>query len=313
MSLEKLKEVLEGDNQACPRPMLAGALGEKDLENIQFPMLASYKVDGYRCVFWRGKAYTRAGKLHPNRKVQELAKFVDFPLDGELIVPGLPFNQAGGLLRRADYDGPFELLVFDYLQEELPAQDRFQVLKVVQSRWPDNIKLLGQTWLENVDQLKGFENQALELGFEGVVLRKPGAKYKHGRGTLKDQIMLKLKRFRSAEAKVLGVEPRMYNSNQAETTPLGYTERSTAKDGLIPTNVLGKFHVIGVNGPFKGVEFSIGNFDGLSDEDKISLLANPPIGEVVTYKYFPQAILDKPRHPVFLNFRPGWDLGKEGE
>lgn len=294
--------------EQVPRPMLASALEEKDLASIQWPMLGSYKVDGYRCHLHNGKAYARSGKLHPCRAVQKWASQITYPLDGELIVPGKDFNEAGGLLRRAEYSGPFEFLIFDLMQDGLKAQERFQFLISVQASLPSNCKLLSQVWLENLDQLKGFENEALELGFEGIVLRKPGALYKHGRGTLRDQIMLKLKRFKTAEARVLSVEPRMYNSNEAEQSPLGYTERSSAKAGLVPTNVLGKLNVVGLNGQFKGVHFSIGNFDGLTDDEKIQLLARPPLDQVLTYKYFPQGLLDRPRHPVFLGWRPTWDL-----
>ena len=105
----------------------------------------------------------------------------------------------------------------------------------------------------------------------------------------------------------------MHNLNEAELTPLGYIERSTAQDGLVETNVLGKLHVQGLNGPYKGVHFDIGNFDGLSDQDKEELLATPPLGKVLTYKFFPTGALNKPRHPVFLRWRETFDMEEENE
>ena len=59
------KLLAERSAEPCPRPMLAGALGEGDLSKVSWPMLASYKIDGYRCLVWKGKAYARSGKLHP--------------------------------------------------------------------------------------------------------------------------------------------------------------------------------------------------------------------------------------------------------
>lgn len=306
-SLDIFKEALKA-SPSCPRPMLATALDDKTLEQVAWPMLGSYKVDGYRCQLKDGVAYARSGKPHPCKAVQAWAKTIPYPLDGELIVPGVSFNQAGGLLRRADYSGPFKFLIFDLVQDGLKAQERFQFLQSIQSSLPTNCKLLSQVWLSSLQEALDFESEALTLGFEGIVLRKPGALYKHGRGTLRDQTMLKLKRFKTAEAKVLSVEPRMFNSNTAQQTPLGYTERSTAKDGLLETNVLGKLNCVGLTEPFKDIHFSIGNFDGLTDQDKIQLLAEPPIGAICTFKYFPEGILDKPRHPVWLAWRPDWDI-----
>lgn len=311
--LDDLLASQEAEPPAPPRPMLASALTDSSLEQVRWPKLVSFKVDGYRCQLKDGRAYARSGKLHPCKAVQEWAKQFNLPLDGELVVPGQDFNKAGGLLRRADYTGPFEFLIFDLVQDGLKAQERYQLLQHSQASWPSNCKLLTQWWVEDKEALLKLENQALQMGFEGLVLREPGALYKHGRGTLKDQIMLKLKRFRTAEARVLGVEPRKFNSNPAQRTPLGYTERSTEASGLLETNVLGKLHCIGLNGPFAGAKFSIGNFDGLTDQDKIQLLAEPPINKILTYKYFPEGVLDRPRHPVFLGWRPEWDLPLEAE
>lgn len=306
--LDELLGAQQAEPPAPPRPMLASALSEATLDQVRWPKLVSFKVDGYRCQLRDGRAYARSGKLHPCKAVQEWAKQFSLPLDGELIVPGKAFNEAGGLLRRADYSGPFEFLVFDLVQDGLKAQERYQFLQHAQVYWPSNTKLLTQWWTESKEGLLSLENLALQYDFEGLVLREPGALYKHGRGTLKDQIMLKLKRFKTAEAKVWAVEPRKFNSNPAQLTPLGYTERSTEASGMLETNVLGKLHCIGLNGPFAGAKFSIGNFDGLTDQDKIQLLAEPPLNRVLTYKYFPEGVLNRPRHPVFLGWRPEWDL-----
>jgi DNA ligase-1 len=38
------------------------------------------------------------------------------------------------------------------------------------------------------------------------------------------------------------------------------------------------------------------------------LWEKPPIGRVVKYKHFPYGADEKPRHPVFLGFRPEEDM-----
>lgn len=311
-SMEEWLDKRLGREEFCspPRPMLAGDL-DGSFAQVKWPKLASAKIDGYRCLIWNRKAWTRSGKLHPCRALQAWAEQIPWNLDGELIVPGEDFATGGGKLRRADYQGPWLYLVFDLLQDGLNAQERYTWLRQIEKEFPPSFQLLPQIWLEDTKSAEALESEVLQVGFEGLCLRDPWAKYKHGRGTLKDQALLKLKRFKTAEAKVLGVEPRMHNLNEAELSPLGYTERSTAKEGLVETQVLGKLHCLGLNGPFQGREFSIGTFDGLSDWDKTELLANPPVGQICTFKYFPQGLKDKPRHPVWLCWRPDWDL--EGE
>ena len=298
------------------KPMLAGRV-EKDTD-LRWPKLGSLKIDGYRAVYSGGEFFARSGKLHQAPAIRALAQELKkrgLPdgLDGELTIPGKGFNEAGGLLRREDYTGPIFYQVFDLMHPGLKAQERFLLLASLADKFPENVKVLDQVWLKSLEEMRSFENDALAAGAEGIVLRDPGALYKHGRGTPKDQIMIKIKRFRSAEALVLSVEPRMHNTNPEELSPLGYTERSTAKEGLEETDILGKMNVIGLNGPWKNVHFSIGNFDGLTDEEKRYYLKNPPLKEVVTFKYFPEGALDRPRHPVFIGFRPDVDLPPEEE
>lgn len=297
---------------SLPRPMLACAIEESFFPSLRFPFLASPKIDGYRAINVASTAISRSGKRHPCDAVQAAFKSLppDLFLDGELTIPGLDFNTAGGLLRRADYSGSFQFSIFDIAGEpfaSLPFANRLEILKGLAESLPPWAKILRQEWIENSQQLLAFEQECLQLGYEGVCLRAPYAKYKHGRGTLRDQTLLKLKRFSSAEAEILSVEPRYENQNPQDFSPLGYSERSTCAENLVPTNVLGTLHVRGINGVYSGVEFSIGTFLGLSEWDKIQLLKNPPIGQICSYKFFLHDAKDAPRHPVFIGFRPDFD------
>ena len=266
-----LEEKLKSLPQIPGRPMLAGRV-ERDTD-LRWPKLGSLKIDGYRAVYSQGEFFARSGKIFNCPAIRALAKELQkrgLPdgLDGELTIPGEGFNEAGGLLRREDYSGPLFYQVFDLMHPGLKAQERFLLLASLADKLPENVKVLDQVWLKNLEEMQSFENDALAAGAEGIVLRDPGALYKHGRGTSKDQVMIKIKRFKSAEALVLGVSPRMHNNNLEEISPLGYTERSSAKEGLEETDILGRLDVIGLNGVWKNVHFSIGNFDGLTDEEK---------------------------------------------
>jgi DNA ligase 1 len=70
--------------------MLSGKC-PKDLTGIKYPILASPKLDGIRCIMINGVAMSRTLKPIPNLYVQERLKNLPNGLDGELIV-GNPTN-----------------------------------------------------------------------------------------------------------------------------------------------------------------------------------------------------------------------------
>lgn len=318
-----------------PRPMLAERIVDERGEmkdGLRFPLYASFKLDGYRCLIWQGRAWTRAGKLHQCQAVQTFASKVwhkasemfgpisdSWALDGELMIPGANFNTAGGLLRRADYTGPFSYIVYDIAGTGMNFRTRMEsALWMWQDAFKDSalpIRFLRHYWIEDMTQLLGLEKQALEAGYEGLCTRAPYGMYKSGRGTWKDQVLCKLKRWHNAEAQVTGVLPRMENLEEGTTNAWGLTERGKKKDFLEPTDVLGSLDVVGLNGKWKGATFSIGTFLGLTDEDKAQLWREREdlIGKVVTYKFLPIGDEEnaRPRHPVFLGFRPDWDFERE--
>lgn len=318
-----------------PRPMLASNLVEQGvsrLGELKYPCYASFKIDGYRCLVWHGRAWTRSGKEHVAPVVRRLAKDLDqmlglgeWALDGELIVPGEDFNQAGGRLRRLDYNGPLRYVIYDLVAPGLGFRTRLDIMKHLQGQMEEEarkdpakylpVRWLKHWWVEGEEELLALEQAALEHGDEGLCTRAPYAEYKHKRGTLRDQCLLKLKRWDQAEAKVLRVLPRMENLNPQEEQAWGLVKRSSAQEGLVETDALGALEVVGINGPWAGVEFKVGTFLGLTDEDKREAWRERQslVGEVLTYKWLPIGSQDRPRHPVFLGWRPDWDMDSEGK
>lgn len=321
---------VEQDLTNLPRPMLASNLVEQGvsrLRELKYPCYASFKIDGYRCLVWHGRAWTRSGKEHQAPVVRKLAKTLegilklgDWALDGELVVPGQDFNQAGGKLRRLDYNGPIRYIIYDLVAPGLGFRTRYEVLKRMmglleeQARADEDLHipctLLKHWWVENEEELLELEQEALAQGQEGLCTRDPYSEYKHKRGTLKDQCLLKLKRWSQGEARIERVLPRMKNLNPQEEQAWGLTKRSSAQDGLVETDCLGVLQVQGLNEDWAEIRFDIGTFLGLSDEDKRELWRKRDslIGQVITYKWLPIGSQDKPRHPVFLGFRPDWDM-----
>src|SRR5688572_14503491 len=111
------------------KPMLAATI--KDIKELTFPLLASPKLDGIRCVILNGKAVTRNLKPIPNdfiRNFLESHPELD-GLDGELMLNdppapkkieieegegGLDFNHVQSAVMSSDGEPDFYYAVFDY-------------------------------------------------------------------------------------------------------------------------------------------------------------------------------------------------------
>ena len=136
------------------------------------------------------------------------------------------------------------------------------------------------------------------------MLRDPMGTYKFGRSTVRDNILLKVKRFLDDEAVVIDIEEKMHNENEAQKDAFGRTKRSSSILGLVGANTTGTLIVENKEGQV----FGIGS--GLNDlmRDEIWNNKEKYLGCLVKYKYFPQGVKELPRHPVFLGFRDEDDL-----
>jgi DNA ligase-1 len=147
----------------------------------------------------------------------------------------------------------------------------------------------------------------LNKGFEGTIVRDPDGRYKFGRSTMREGLLLKIKRFNDAEAVVVGVEELMHNGNEATLDRLGHSKRSSHKGNKMASGKLGALVVENVvNG--KRVRFKVGT--GFKDNERKQLWSdrNSLIGRYAKYKSMEFGTKDAPRHPVFLGFRHKNDM-----
>lgn len=311
------------------KPMLA-----KDavLEKLRFPLIGQIKYDGIRAVVRDGRLVTRTLKEVPNREVFEALSRSEFEgLDGEIIVgspeaPGCMQATSSFVMAPNRTGADWHFYVFDdfsdptlpYTERAARLESRYEDLGMQDiSAGPLPLRLVPSYPLADADALEAFEAEALAEGHEGVMVRDPAGDYKFGRSYPKDGRLLKIKRFIDFEAEVIGVYERMHNANEAKTNLLGRTERSTAKDGLVPMGDLGGLVLRALNGPCEGIEFRCGTGFSAGDRkflwDEYVALApielSTLIGKTAKIKSFPVGVKDKPRFPVWLGWR---DLEVDG-
>jgi DNA ligase-1 len=283
------------------------------LSALQYPIYASYKLDGIRCLLTRNGPKTRTLKDVPNKYIQTWLAFQQFEgLDGELII-GSPtdpkvFRTTTSGVMGIDKEPDFRYYAFDQWNcGSMPYRERIAELQYICSDLDPRIVFLEPRLLKDESSLVAFEEEALSLGYEGLILRNPNGLYKFGRCTLRENNSFKLKRYCDSEAYVVGIEAEMHNTNTKETNELGRSKRSTAKAGLVEKKSMG---ALVVRDRVSGVSFSIGT--GFTAEDRIWWYNHweefAKSSGLVTYKYFPVGVKDKPRHPVFKGIRDKRDL-----
>jgi DNA ligase-1 len=298
------------------RPQLA-AETPGDLEELtrlgHFPLFGSYKIDGIRGTIIGGKMLSRSGKLIPSAYAQEIARA--HPqlegVDGELVAASVG---AGLTLMQASYSAcmthgsqePLKWLVFDRVMDG-PYSSRLADIHLRTMKTPKHIEVLGQYILGNVEQILTMEQESLDQGHEGLIVRRPDAPYKQGRSTLKQGYLVKVARRLTSEAWVMGFEELMHNDNPEKLNEIGYTKRSSHQANLRPSGMLGAFLVADAK---TGVEFRVGIGEGLDHALRRHIWENQSefLGKLMKYDYKPYGTAEKPRQPRWLGWRSPLDL-----
>jgi DNA ligase-1 len=297
------------------RPLLA-ASEIPTIEQIRLPQMASFKYDGIRATIHDEGVMSRTMIRIPNRSVQRhflLAEGRYKYLDGELVV-GPPTGQ--DVMQRTtsginSQDGlpDFTFYVFEVFGHTGTAIQRYEFLKnllPILTRGDKRIQLVNQEMVFTRQRLKEKYKEALDLGYEGLILKKPTGLYKNGRSTLNEGLALKWKEFADSECEILLVKQATTNKNEDVRSATGYAKRSTAKAGKVLVQSVGGFKVRDIH---TGVEFSCA--PGVLTKDYLEALwevRDQLVGKVFTYKYQVSGVKDKPRYPGFKAWRAGFDI-----
>lgn len=309
------------------RPMLAAKIG--DPEALRYPLLATPKIDGIRCLTIEAgivaqnvdpKCSPVSRRLKPIPNVfihNSIMTTCPHGLDGELItgyrdVAGIfhphPFNDVSSEVMSEEGWPTFQYIVFDCNHNHILATGQQQAYwrrmrALEEMELPEFCVKLMPIMVKSVEEMAAYEAACLLKGYEGIMLREPEGPYKFGRSTLREQYLLKVKRFQDAEAVVIGMEELMHNDNPQEQNALGHSERSTHQANMRPSGMMGKLLVRDL---VTDCEFSIGT--GFSELQRIAYFKEEVISRILKYRFQPHGVLSKPRFPVFLGWRSPDDL-----
>jgi len=294
------------------RPMKAPN-EEIKLEDLKYPLIASYKLDGIRCVFREGKMLSCSLTPFANNQLcKRFQVLTDYSnktgrlLDGELLSKSLTFNELSGLIRALDRPIPNDLFfyMFDAVENDQfnePFTDRIKTVEVHAPKFPGLIKPVQQRIVTNIEETKNFYQDALAWGCDGLILRSFNGKYKTGRGTLKEGLIFKHKPYRTFEAQIIDVVQATTVDPMAEKTVdrLGYSETSKKKGDRIPIESACDFVVL-----HEG-QLSLKVVIAMTDVEKAEVWKNRQsyIDRWIEYKGMLVGSKDLPRHPVYLRFR----------
>ncbi|MGU2415996.1 ATP-dependent DNA ligase [Burkholderia cenocepacia] len=311
------------------KPNLAATLTKPEL--IEFPVWASPKIDGIRCVFFGGVAYSRSLKPIPNPVVQGFAKAYEDVLeglDGELVVgnpndPNVMQQTTSGVMSKSA-EPDFTFWVFDWVPAVQAAirtehygyrhrSDEVEARLIGASLIGiGRIRAVPQHFCTCAEDLDTLEARFLADGYEGMMIRAHDGKYKYGRSTEREGGLVKVKRFVDGEAVIVGFEEEMHNANEATRNATGRTERSTAQAGLVGKETLGALVVRRVderdNRIPVGAVFNIGTGFTAAQRRDLWRRKGSLVGQFVKFKHFDHGTVDAPRHPVFIGLRHPEDM-----
>lgn len=286
------------------KPMLACSV-MPTFKEIKYPVIASPKLDGIRCLIIDGKPYSRSLKLIPNKFVQQELSKLNLPeLDGELMLYNGDFNNVQSAVMSETGEPDFVFVVFDYFKHpKHPYSKRLSSCEELNIS-SERVKLIEYEYVHNEHRMEElFDYWVEHCKYEGAIIRSPFGPYKYGRSTYNQGWMLKLKVFTDAEATIVGFEELMHNANEVTVNNLGYQVRSSCMEGQYSGDTLGSLVV-----KFQNVEFKIGTGLDANERQRLWNMREELKGKLVTFKYQELSKYGVPRFPVYKGLRHIEDL-----
>ncbi|MEE3169269.1 MAG: DNA ligase [Pseudomonadota bacterium] len=265
--------------RAAPPELVLAKVYEKGVPLERY--WVSEKLDGVRA-FWTGDRFLSRGGHEYRAPAWFTRGFPEQPLDGELWMGRGTFAELSGVVRKAvPVDEEWRrvrFMVFDLPVPGVPFNERLERLKAVVAGVDSPfLSVVGQNRATSHDNLMARLEAVTRGGGEGLMLRLGSSHYEAGRS----DDLLKVKQFLDAEAVVVRHLPG-----------------SGKFQGL-----MGSLLVELENGR----RFRIGT--GFSEADRAS---PPPVGALITFRYFGHTATGLPRFASFLRVRDDEPTGAAG-
>ena len=252
------------------------------LKRMKYPVLASIKKDGIRAVRLNGTLMSRTIKEIPNVSIRRRSLCMPGGMDMELCNDDLDFYEVESIVMSREHkdSDKIEFYLLDWYQPEVGYMRRIHdMFKWWQgNKFNFDIVCESPAVCTDADALMQFFLDVEKQKGEGICFRTLQSPYKFGRSTLKEQYLVKLCRFVTAEAEIIGIKEAISEAD-------------------IPKGILGAF----VCRTMDGVEFKIGT--GFNMKQRNEYFTDKVIGKTVTFKCKKFGEKVKPRSPVFKGFR----------
>jgi DNA ligase-1 len=233
--------------------------------------LMSEKLDGVRG-YWDGEKLLSKNGIPFNPPAAFIKNFPDFAVEGEIWGGRNTFEKTASIvMTHKAHNGWFNLkfAIFDVPEARGGFKQRLNMASQWFAKNPSEYAfVIPQKSVKGKEQLKEELLRVEKMGGEGLILRKPDSLYNIGRS---DEI-LKVKSYYDMEAAVVG--------------HIAGKGRNQGKLGSLLAELPDK------------TRFKIGT--GFSDEDRKK---PPPIGSIITFKYYGFYKSGIPRFPSFLRIR----------
>ena len=294
-------------------PMLASTYAGEDLT---FPVLVTPKIDGVRAINLNGKLVSRSLKQIPNIAIRTLIERIlpeDGIFDGELSVDSDFQNTVSAVMsiytalpnnlkfywfdwvQNSDFNMPYSIRVLR-IYEHMKNNKELKKLNIIIPLIPAQV--------DNTEELSLFEEASLLKGYEGVIVRSYAGRYKCGRSTMREGLMIKIKKSEDFEATIIDTEELMHNLNEEKMDKFGRMQRSSAKGNKVKSGTLGVLVARAQNGKI----FKIGT--GFTNKQRQTLWfsRNDLIGKFVKYRSAGNSKDDVPKCAVFIGLRHHDDI-----
>ena len=289
---------------------------------LTFPLIVQPKIDGVRGWNPKGTLLGRSMEPHANKYTTNRFSSAELAgMDGELYV-GSPFSDevcraTTSAVNTIAGQPQVVWALFDMVTRETffkPYEDRLShLMEFVHKRsfyaGPDKtIHVMPSRKVKTLDELLEVDEEHINLGYEGTIVRKPYDVFRSGRLPEEAASVLRMKRFTDREARIIGIIEGSTNNNMQTFGADGYAKRSTHAANMVPSGTVGALVVEDLE---TGEVHTVSK-GKLSHRECKNYFQHQHLilGRICTYRSFPRGSLNKLRWPTFRNFRAQSDMEK---